>query len=44
MNKNNLQYTNNESLSTSNYSEDEPLQPHIPEDEEKMSEKDNNQF
>jgi hypothetical protein len=40
MNKNiNGQYTNNESLSTSNYSEEEPIQPIIPEDEDTMIER-----
>ena len=40
MNKNNnWQYTNNESLSTSNFSDEEPIQPIIPEDEDIMIEK-----
>jgi len=41
MNKNiNAQYTSNESLSTSNFSEDEPIQPIIPEEEDIIIEKD----
>ncbi len=37
---NNGQYTNNESLSTSNFSEEEPIQPFIPEEEDIIIKKD----